>query len=420
MKMKSQVAPVIDMTAVGPETSWLRGGEESEFCPLPIETLEPFALRHTPINTQGNSSFQFGTTSSFQIPVTGDYLGSVLLQVDLPPLPPGTGNYKTKIGMLLWQRVRLLYNGTVLQDIERLYVDLKQRLFMPPEYLDGWGKMVGDVEGGLSAEMNQSLFVPLPLACSRAVHRPKPQDRVWLPLMGLKDGAMQVDIVWSSGLDDLLQDGSSVPESDGITYQAQVNVRLMAMVAEVGREAKMRALNQPSLILIDKVQDVEGVTYDDNTRGGGSRTAKREVRLSLAEVNGPARSLIWAAYDDSAPPFTYRSGSFLGPPSLSLGGFQYRFQDENTTHFKMDLVSSVENSHPRSGLSNSSVVSYFFDTIGDYYNPTSTLNFATLGTSPELVVKLNEQSTSTAVKLFITSMQILQFTVGKYHLLFQS
>lgn len=185
--------------AVGPQDSYIRGGIEASF-------FRPSHVQHSHYTSEvvelrfSGLGFKFGETCSAPISLdAGDLLGDISLEIRLPAVP-GAGLldvWAPKIGYVLLRKVKLIIDGAVIGENERLFLDLHDTLFCPCNKRWGLDRLIGDVVpgsgggGGLSMREAHVLHVPLRLPTSRT-HRPTSDPGAYVPLLQVRPGTSMV------------------------------------------------------------------------------------------------------------------------------------------------------------------------------------------------------------------------------------
>jgi hypothetical protein len=132
---------------------------------------------------------QFGSMSTFKLPIIADKLGPIQLMFSLPILnpvgqvtPAVNPRYQDFIGFTAWEKITLAYSTGELYTLFPEDAWLKYKRMLRQEQKDAVGELVaGDKsipQRVALAQTVQQIIVDLPLPCSRAMHR-------WLEMMQL-------------------------------------------------------------------------------------------------------------------------------------------------------------------------------------------------------------------------------------------
>ena len=253
--------------------------------------------------------FGFGRTNVLRLPGTpADLMGDLFLQLTLPALGPGA-RWVDGVGHVLLRHVRMRLDDQLLQDQERLWMDLWDRLFCPEARRAGLDELVGRGRT-LDAGVPQTLTVPLHLL-SCAAHRPR---QLWFPLLAAQ--ATRVTFEFETETLEACLVGGDARGGTGSGIQAA----LLMDGAFLDAEERARLLREPARLVFDCVQDVEAVNAAADDR---SEVRLPAVTLRLNEVNRPVRFLAWVAYphDLGGAYFSYldvasQAGLYVGSQEL--------------------------------------------------------------------------------------------------------
>jgi Major capsid protein N-terminus len=178
--MTSEMGTRLQLAAVGPQDLYITSTNGVSPWTTVFKRPTPFAIDL--VETPFANAFVLGRRNRTDVPMGGDCLGAITLEIRLPPIPgalPGD-TWVPSVGYALLRRVRVWLNDTLLSDTERLWYDLHDRLF---ETKDAEA-MVGK-ETPLSLTEPHILHVPLKLPWHRGN---------WFPLVAAFGGRMMLDI----------------------------------------------------------------------------------------------------------------------------------------------------------------------------------------------------------------------------------
>lgn len=372
--------------------------------PQPQPSLWARVLRrHTPfaleaVEADFRADFAWGKINVVPLPrAQAAVLGDLFLQVTLPAVPGAT--WVRGVGYALMRRVRLLIGEVTVQDQERLWMDIWDRLFCPPERRAGLDELLGYSE--LDAGREHTLTVPLQLLCCKT-HR---ERQLWLPLLSTPGCDLRVE-VHAETLENCLQ---TPPPPDGWAPAAPVRAKLLCDVAFLGPE-ELRLLETPRTLLIDSVQDVEATNRAFDAVG---QHEVASMTLSLKEVNRPVKLLAWVAYDTSAVAsrqyFTYYDPTAA---SLLIGGGE-RVAERNGDYFALQQPYAIARARPACG-----VAAYSFALFPQELMPSGSLDFSVVD-APRLRVASPAGSPATMVKAFALCHAFLRVDKGRVTVLFE-
>ena len=270
----------IQLAALGKQDAFLRGdGKWSPFASVFRRATrfaawtDEFAMDYTP-----------GKRSVVDIPKSGDLLADVTLQVTLPSVPGG-GTWCANVGYALLRRVRLLLNDQEIHNFERLWYDLYDRLYTSSGHAAGLAAMVG--RAPLSTEVAHTLFVPLRMLTGR-----KGASRPPLPLQAIPRASFRLDIDWESP-------GTLCA---ALTTDPGIKIAVLADYVELEEPEKTRVM-RPHTLAFESVIDSDALSYYIDSDGGLRDSPS--VKVSLTNVRFAVKMLLWVAYEETGPLFTY-------------------------------------------------------------------------------------------------------------------
>jgi hypothetical protein len=129
--------------------------------------------------------FVLGQRVTVDIPLKGDMLGPVTLELRLPRIPQAADDdlWAPSIGYALLRHVRVWLNDTMLMDHERLWFDIRDQLFESPSRRAALQDLLG---GRRSLTQDHLLLVP--------VHLPWSSFDTYFPLVALPGVRITMDI----------------------------------------------------------------------------------------------------------------------------------------------------------------------------------------------------------------------------------
>lgn len=350
---------LIQLAAVGKQNTFLYGR-----C-SPFRKAYRRATRFAQWTEDVTMQYVPGRRTQIEIPKSGDILGDMYLEVRIPAIsgiPPdllGQMSWSKCLGYTLLRRVRLLLNDQEIHNIERLWYDLYDLLNAREGHAQGLRSMVG--REPLPLTSSHLLYIPLRfLTCRPGV------SRAPLPLQALSNANLKLDIEWerpevlAADAIQYIQGHIQVREQtiaqknvevDGYLFQISrleiqdpgYEAALQELYAQidVARRAKneiQTEINQflayqnilkqdPGIsvtVLTDYIEiedpeksnvlkgvrlafesviDSDATNYFIDSEGNVQDTPT--VQVNLGNVRYPVKALIWVAYTESGPLFTY-------------------------------------------------------------------------------------------------------------------
>lgn len=149
----------LQLLAVGPQDVYLTSMNGPSHWNTRFRRPTRFALEL--VQHPFPNGFLLGKTNKTDIPLAGDCLGTVALEIRLPRIPGADlrDTWVPKIGYVLLRRIKVFLNETLLSDQERLWYDLHDRLFLKSPHLQGVHELVGHEP--LTLTKDHTLLVPL-------------------------------------------------------------------------------------------------------------------------------------------------------------------------------------------------------------------------------------------------------------------
>ena len=232
-----------------------------------------------------------GTRTQIDLPKSGDMLGDMYLQIILPAVPsaPPGATWNKLVGYTLFRRVRLLLNDQELHNIERLWYDLHDRLYVSSGHAKGVDRMVGRTP--LRMNKKQILQIPLRMmTCRKGASRPT------IPLQAMPSSSLKLDIEWDK------------PEklSEYTPTDPGIDVRVLVDYIELEDPEKSKIL-QGTTLAFESVIDSDALSYYIDSDGLLLDTPS--IKVNLGNVRFAVKMLAWVAYQEDAgtPLFTYLS-----------------------------------------------------------------------------------------------------------------
>ena len=364
----------------------------------PWARYQSVTRRHTPfsvdcVDVHFARPFAPGTTNVLDIPCTlGDLLGDLFLRVELPAMGEGA-RWVPRVGRALLRRVRLYVGEALVQDQERLWMGLWDRLFCPAERRAGLDALLGRED----ASEAQTLTIPLQLLCCKS-HR---TVRSWFPAAALPGSHMAIHFDTETLAACLASgDASAAPRALEATVLADV-------VSLMPEEARM-FLSSPPLLTYDSVQDVEATNRSQDAVG---EVAVPVVTVTFSELTRPVRYFAWVAYRPGL-----EDGMFEYVPvrdaTLYVGQAELRGQRPGD-HYARDHRYGVEGA---SCDASEDVGTLFFALRPADFAPTGSASFAH-SDPPRLRVSVPSDQ-ELVVKLFAVCHAFVRVDKGRARVLF--
>lgn len=293
----ASVGAQVQLLARGPQNAWLDSGRDER--QAAVTFWKTVYRRHTNFAVETMEAgfpvkLEFGKTARFSVPIAGDILGDVWLELRLPALvatdgQPYAGSWVSRVGRSLVRRVRFFINDALVHDHERLWYDLYDKLFCPAGRADGLSALLGS--SGLAAGVAHTVYVPLNLLCCRG----HGSEQQFLPVVALSGAALLFELeletlagcLASSSADGVLDPGELGSDSKFL-YDA--------VFLDTGERATTLAV--PHELMYMDVQDMEELNYRVEDRVDAAAPTAETVTVELQELNHPVQALVFVAYRD--------------------------------------------------------------------------------------------------------------------------
>lgn len=398
----------VQLNCIGPQDEFIRSTE----CSSKETLLAPFrrfeylrTTRHAceEIELGFATGFRFGQLNTLSIPRSGDMLGNITLQIQLPVIPGALPEdmWCDSIGYVLLKRVRFKIDDVIISDSERLWYDLHDALFLAPEVVDGINEMIGKGRN-LPLTRSHTLHVPLKLFSGKSHH----VRQNFLPLLASPGTTLTLDI-------DTEKFMNCVTSFGGTESQSPLDLDVIALSQFIFLDdfERERLINRQRDILIEIEQDVEALSY---VLTGDAKTPLDTVSLDLSEVDFPVKALVWVAYDSTALStkryFQY-ADSIESSVLILDGNERYNISDDGTTNL-------VETYYRGKNCVKDNVHVYSFSLDYSSWQPAGQLSFSEIR-MPVLKVKLKQKNPNLIIKCFILGYRFLRFDKGRVQVLFQ-
>jgi hypothetical protein len=318
---------VIELLARGPQDRYLLAGDSDGRWRAMYRRHTGFAM--TCIEVPIPVKLEFGTTARFNVPLSGDMMGDIWLQLRLPAMKTlggGTygGTWTPNVGRVLVRRARLYINDALIHDHERLWYDIYDKLFCPAGRAHGLAQLLA--RDSLPAGVANTLLIPLNFLCCKG-HGTGLQ---FLPLVGLKGAIMTIELE----LESLAQCLSPYSGDKAVAPLELSDSVFFYDAVYLDHAERVRLLASPQLLMYVDVQDMEQLNYRVEDRAGGNDTATIEtVAVDLQELNHPVRALVFVAYKDPVDGlFAYLDAI---EQAVLLIGSKERFSAQQSGYFNL-------------------------------------------------------------------------------------
>ena len=242
--------------------------------------------------------FLFGARNVTEIPMSGDALGGITLEIRLPAIPNAKkgDTWVSKIGYVLLRRVKVMLNETLLSDQERLWYDIEDALLCSSSHKTALDEMIGTAP--LSLAEPHTLLVPLKLPWTL---------KNFFPLVSLPGVRMTLEIETESFMNCI---SSSLPLVFPRSSRfEEIDVTCLYEFAFLDVDERHSLLQSTIAWEYDAVMDVEAKTYKESvgTDGSSSRVTCTTLQIDMSELNYPVRALAWVVYQEvyGSSYFTY-------------------------------------------------------------------------------------------------------------------
>jgi hypothetical protein len=352
--------------------------------------------------------FYFGKTNTISVPRRGDLLGDIYLQITLPAVPgAGVDDYWLQgIGYILLRRVKLLLNETEINSDERLYYDIYDQMFQTENIRLGVQEMIGTDGQQRRLTQAHSFLIPLKFFCCKKRYGNARQT--FMPLLATPGSTIYIDIEAESF-------ENCITSYAGNTPPETLTCSLVCEFVFVDNPERESLINQPQLLMIEKVQDAEGFSSREIVSADGTSViyATDTVVIPLNEINFPVKCLLFVAYfvDDVTQKRYFQYADIIQSASVRFDGND-RTDQLQSTYFQ--LLQPYLHA-PRCNTNNIYLYSFALDP--GLLQPTGAFTFANVR-RPELYVKLAEARRDVVVKVFALGYTWIQFVNGRASPLF--
>lgn len=308
----------IQVAALGKQDLVLRG----RWSPFKIQYR-----RHVPFVTWVDEvKIQYSplTRTRVDIPKKADFLGDMYLEIRLPVLTPdsfepGPGLtppvvpsvWNAHIGYRLLRRIRLMLDDQEIHNIERLWLDLYDRLYTRAGHAQGLLAMVG--RDPLPTNQPHILYIPLRFLMCR-----KGFARAPLPLQAMSS-SLTVDIEWE-GL------GTLCP---GLRDDPGLDIRVLCEYADVDTVGQSPPQHQELTLAFESVIDSDQTTYTVDS--GGAIQRLPNVSVNLGNVRFSAKAIVWVAYTEGTQNANNTLFEYIDRP-LTNARITFNKQDRVSVH----------------------------------------------------------------------------------------
>jgi hypothetical protein len=355
--------------------------------------------RHTPFDTVPKTehvigAVQWGNINTFPIDIRGDVLGNAYLQVTLPAVQGSTRTWVPNIGRVLIRRFKVLINGDVVADTERLWIDLVEKCFSSSMALNG---MMKRSSAGLSLSIPHIITIPIPLLDATSHNTPS-----FLPLAALSRSTIRLEIDTES-FEKCLAPPSSHDGTDPFQALPPLPPTLdMVLVAEyttVDAPERMAMRSNPIDTLYTTVQDMES----------SATPGSPNVVIDLSELNHSVKAFVIVAYPRLVTVSNYFEYSDV-IASMALRIDNHDIVESRPAHYFRDMhrYASFPKTSPNDNIH---VISMAL--TPKTYQPTGSINFSKIR-QPLLYVAVHPTITEEhTVKVFAICIRRLRISGGQ-------
>lgn len=284
--MSDGAGPKIQLLATGPQDVYLfssTAGHSYWRTRFPRPTR--FALEVT--ERAFPYGFFFGKRNKTEIPLSGDCLGTISLEIRLPAIPgavPGD-TWVSKIGYVLLRRIKVWLNDTLISDQERLWYDIHSKLFLPSHHQEAMDELIGATP--LPLTRAHTLLIPLKLPWSLTN---------FFPLVAMPGVSMSMEIEAESFANCIV---SSSPLTFPVKNE-ELDARCLFEFAFLDVQERHDLIRDRIIWHFDTAIDMEAKSYKENisTDGTMARVSLSRTKVDLSELNVPVRALIWVVYQE--------------------------------------------------------------------------------------------------------------------------
>lgn len=375
----ASLGTALQLLALGPQNYVLDLNPEITFFKQVFRRHTPFALEcfDDPVD------LKFGSISTVELRRRGDVLGDVVLEIQLPNLGIEGGRWVDAIGYALLTRVRFLADGTVLNDQERLWYDITDKLFLQTARQAAVDAMIARGRT-LATDRAHAVFVPLKLLCCRG-HYEKQQ---FLPLVGLhRVGKLTLEF----GVDALANCLVLPPGTRAPSTPAAFSARVLSEQAFLSQEEQRMLMRTETSMLVEVAQDVDALSYRFDDVGYDH---VESAQLDLSEINLPLKLLAFVAYDenDAVNGLFFQYLDCVRRATVTFGSNE-RFSWRSGKYFSL-----VQTYQHCSRCADDRVHAYSFALDASQRQPSGSANMAAVE-KPLLRVELDLNGTTAPVKI---------------------
>lgn len=406
-----QAGAAVQMTALGPQDVYLTSKPSMSYWRSVHKQHTPFAIDTKPADFF--YGLFFDKTVRVDIPKTGDLLGDVIVELRLPALrrlsdggeysAPDTPFWTKNIGYVMFRRMRLVINDTVVHDQERLWYDICDKMFGTEAKQAVLDAMIGGAVN-LPANVEHTLYVPLKFLCCRDY---KTQQQ-FVPLAALAGASVYVEFEIES-LDKCLVPNAQLPPpaSPGDFGGGS---RLLCDMIVLDRPERAAIITDPTVLMFESQQDMEEINYRSEDRINGGTSRVRYINIDLQELNHPVKALVFVAYREPFDEY-FEYLDVVDTAVLMIGPDQ-RFSPQKGGYFR--LVQPYQTGL-RALPDNVHAYSFCLDMAST--QPCGSVNFSALD-RPQLRLELASDDQDVKVKVFAVCIRWLRCHQGQAALLF--
>ena len=278
----------IQLLATGPQDVYLTSPVGASYWRTRFARPTRFALSVTE-RTFPYGGFLFGKTNKTDIPLSGDCLGTIALEINLPEIPgaaPGD-TWVSKVGYVLLRRIKIWLNDTLISDQERLWYDIHTKLFVKTQHeATALTELLGTTP--LTLTKAHTLIVPLKLPWSLGN---------FFPTVAMPGVSMTMELETET-FENCISASSPLQFP---TRNNELDVKCLFEYAFLDVQERHDLLRDRLVWQFDTAVDMEAKTYTESlsTDGTISRLSLPYTKIDLSELNVPVRALVWVVYTEN-------------------------------------------------------------------------------------------------------------------------
>jgi len=322
---------LLQLVAQGKQDVFLTGNPQITWFKMVYRRYTNFAIESQAMYFDGNPDF--GKRVTCKVPIRGDLLGPMVIEVTLPQIKLTTGtvvSYVNGTGLALIEEISLEIGE---QEIDRQtgeWMYIWSKLSTPPGLQQGYNGMVGLADGSNPLKptkfvsqvtgTNTKLYIPLQFWFTK-------NPGLYLPLVAMQYHTIRINLKIRSLQDIFFTQDLTVQCPPASTIQAAntsiTDLKIWGDYVYLDKEERRRFVSNTHEYLIEQIQYTPKMGIPSGTQSASFRL----------EFNHPLRELIW---------FVQRDVMFSYHDFFNFSSTASLFENANITDLMQDAVIQID------------------------------------------------------------------------------